>query len=225
MTRLVTFGCSNTFGVALPDVWDYKKQQQINEHGPSKYAWPQLLADRLNLECVNLGIPGASNKEIWHTIVNIEFHQTDIVIILWTWYDRWCVLDKKQNNYEITQSFTTHKLPYTTYDMVLDFYLRCNHIETLLKDKVKIIKHGTQQVLPENPQSLMYDSNINIVPNWNKIINFLNVSFAHIRLNCPVALDNIHPGPEAHKIFATAIYADILSSIEPLKEEDPFIYD
>ena len=39
--RLVAFGCSQTWGSALPDVWDYKKKQQIYEQGTSKYAWTQ----------------------------------------------------------------------------------------------------------------------------------------------------------------------------------------
>ena len=90
--RLVAFGCSNTFGQALPDVWDYKKNVSISKQGPSKYAWPQVLADKLNLECVNLGTPGASNKEVWFHIVNTEFKKSDIVIILWPGRSRWCII-------------------------------------------------------------------------------------------------------------------------------------
>ena len=57
--RLITFGCSNTYGHGLPDC-----HVPPNEAGPnpSKVAWPQLLADRRGLECVNLGQPGGSNK-------------------------------------------------------------------------------------------------------------------------------------------------------------------
>ena len=62
--RLVAFGCSQTWGSALPDVWGIKENQTIHERGVSKYAWPKLLANKLDVECVNLGIAGASNKEI-----------------------------------------------------------------------------------------------------------------------------------------------------------------
>jgi len=229
MTRVITFGCSNTFGVALPDVWNYAKKQAITDRGPSKYAWPQLLANKLNSECINLGIPGASNKQIWHTIITTTFHQTDIVIVLWSWYDRWCVLDKKQNNYEITQfhpyqKFETgevfFKYLHTTYDMVLDFYLRCNHIETFLKDKVKIIKQGAQEhgrirkdvEYNEEEQKakkrLMYDSNIHVVPDWNNV-SFFKSSLSDLRDVAPRACDNEHAGPKAHEKFATMIYNDI----------------
>jgi len=88
MSRLITFGCSHTFGQALPDVWNNIRS------GPSKYAWPQLLADKLNIECVNLGIPGASNKQIWFRIVKIKFEPNDIVIILWSSQPRWCIIRK-----------------------------------------------------------------------------------------------------------------------------------
>ena len=49
MNRLVTFGCSHTFGQALPDVWDSKKEEHLFHNGASKYAWPQLLANKLNI--------------------------------------------------------------------------------------------------------------------------------------------------------------------------------
>ena len=226
MSRLVTFGCSNTFGYALSDVWDYKKNIPIVDGPPSKYAWPQLLADKLDLECVNLGIPGASNKQIWHTIINTEFFETDIVIILWSWYNRWCVLDKKQNNNKIKQFHQYQKNNdakiffkhlHTTYDMVVDFYLRCNHIETLLKDKIKIIKQGSQEcgkiiesrlnVDDDNRQ--LYDQNVYFVPKWNKV-SFLKFNLSNFRDQNNLAHDNKHVGPKTYEKFAMTIYEELL---------------
>mgnify|MGYP003309481114 CR=1 FL=1 len=87
MTRLIAFGCSHTYGQALPDIWDHKKNKEITTQGPSKYAWPQILSDKLNLECINLGSPGASNKEVWFHIVNTEFKKSDIVILWFQYYN------------------------------------------------------------------------------------------------------------------------------------------
>ena len=60
MTNLFAFGCSHTFGYALPDVVQYMDTHQgeiyPNKFGKnynfgSKYSWTQILAQKLNLEC------------------------------------------------------------------------------------------------------------------------------------------------------------------------------
>ena len=62
MDRLVAFGCSLTQGQDLPD--NYKSQY------PSKFSWPQILANKLNLQCINLGKGGASSKEILYKMIS-----------------------------------------------------------------------------------------------------------------------------------------------------------
>ena len=93
MDRLVTFGCSYTYGHGLPDC--------ITDHGgagkiPSKFAWPHLLAKKLDKELYNAGIPGASNKLIMDTVINFPFKPTDTVVILWTYLSRHCILSHKK---------------------------------------------------------------------------------------------------------------------------------
>ncbi len=90
--RLITFGCSNTYGHGLPDCHIPPNKAGPN---PSKFAWPQLLADRLNLECVNLGEPGGSNKLMWWKTVNFKFEPTDVVIYYATFPDRDMIINNK----------------------------------------------------------------------------------------------------------------------------------
>jgi hypothetical protein len=71
MPRIISFGCSNTFGLELQGTTVYDL--------PSKLSYPSLLGS------VNLAIPGASNKEIMLKILEIDFFKTDIVTILWTY--------------------------------------------------------------------------------------------------------------------------------------------
>ena len=49
----------------------------------SNLAWPQLLADKLNLECVNLGRGGSSPKFVFQMIREFQFNNDDLVIIQW----------------------------------------------------------------------------------------------------------------------------------------------
>lgn len=211
--RLVAFGCSHTFGVGLSDVWNFKNHTPIFTQGPSKFAWPQLLADKLNIECVNLGESGASNKEIWWKILNYQPVETDIVIILWSWYDRHCIIkDQYQPNrrsiFEIgiwkneTTSKVFFKYLHHMYDMQIDFYLRCNHINQFIKNKVKLIKHS-------NLGKLIINSSFNE-------IDFLKADMYTIMNMLPKAkaLDDSHPGIEAHKQFAIEVYNEIKGEYE-----------
>ena len=207
MTRLITFGSSTTFGQALPDIWDYKKNMPIVEQGPSKYAWPQLLADKLNLECVNLSVPGASNKEIWYTLLNTKFKANDTVIILWSDRPRSCIIKKsgieniapfKINNHRPSKYFL--KFIYNEYDHFIDSCMRINYITLTLKNKIKLLKHCMDHLSEFNktPFPKWFDSNIEKVDFVNDILN-----------KYPIAIDNQHTGKEGNKAFADILYDNI----------------
>ena len=108
MTTLHTFGCSITQGFALPDVVkpavDAKgrllTQQEIIDQGihwsdihlyqPSKYAWPQLLADRLKIPVINHARRGACFQQISRqcAVAAKDIKPDDIVIVMWTYLNR-----------------------------------------------------------------------------------------------------------------------------------------
>lgn len=79
--KLVTFGCSITFGHYLPDIND-------NTNSPSKLAWPQLLGDFLDYDVDNQSIPGCSNFQILYNILNYKFNSNDCVVVMWSFTDR-----------------------------------------------------------------------------------------------------------------------------------------
>ena len=103
MSRLVTFGCSNTFGDSLDDTPSDENghiprvDKWNNPIKPSRYAWPAKLAERLSIPLVNAGWSGASNKRIWNNMINFSYQEGDIVIVLWTNLGRHSVFheDKK----------------------------------------------------------------------------------------------------------------------------------
>lgn len=77
MARLITFGCSFTAGIGLPDI--YPRHDTTSSLG-----WPALLGKKLNLELVNKGKGGTGNLEILCNILNTDFEDTDTVVILWS---------------------------------------------------------------------------------------------------------------------------------------------
>ena len=82
MLRLITFGCSYTYGEGLSDV--KKSILGGNPINQSKLGWASLLSQKLNLELVNISYPGTSNTEILYNILTFDFKSTDIVVIMWT---------------------------------------------------------------------------------------------------------------------------------------------
>jgi len=211
--RLIAFGCSNTFGQALPDIWKIPNLNR-DTYSSSKYAWPQILADKLNLECINYAKTGASNKEIWNIILNVNLHKTDIIVILWTYpHGRHAIITK--NGVEFLQVLSPNprfkkkndayfKYIYDGYDAILGTYLRINHIGNFLKDKVKLVKqyHLQNWALPYKA----------VEPSWNEI-NLLETAKIGTKYDIDKALDNSHSGPESHKVFATEIYNEIKDEI------------
>ena len=92
MSRLITFGCSYTYGEGLPDV---KRIPIIDQpSSPSKLGWAHLLSQHLGLELVNMGFPGSSNTEILYNILTFDFKEDDTVVVMWTHPVRDIVFDK-----------------------------------------------------------------------------------------------------------------------------------
>ena len=110
MSTLHTFGCSITQGYALPDVVnpilgsDGKPltPEQIEQQGiqvdfnkihvlaPSKYAWPQQLADLLQCDVINHARRGACYQQIARqcTMGVKDIQPDDVVIVMWTYLQR-----------------------------------------------------------------------------------------------------------------------------------------
>lgn len=119
--RLVTFGCSNTFGSGLED------QTQ---------AWPYILAASLLKECDNQAIPGSSNLQILNTILNYKFDSTDTVVIMWSLPNRDFIFPNEQlgvwqDKPIIKDWLNTH----SEIDLITRSWYHIHHGNLYLKDK------------------------------------------------------------------------------------------
>jgi hypothetical protein len=215
MSRLVAFGCSNTWGEGLPDTWNAGDEGRWQGQ-PSKFAWPQPLADKMNLECVNMGEGGVSNKYIANLIAETEFQQDDIVVVLWTYFTRSCVFqDDGSVRRILVQDISCLGMPtdhrkwnkiyyknfYTDQEAIKDGYFRANFAKLYL-DSIGIknyhytcVDSGTQ---PTGPSS------IKPAPKWS-CIDFPDIKF----INLDTALDEMHPGINSQKRLAIDIYKDL----------------
>lgn len=220
--RLISFGCSLTYGQYLEDNMVKHNKRYIEKKGyfPSKYAWPEHLANHLNIdEVINLARPGSSNKRILHTIQNFNFQENDIVFTLWSYLERYCIFYKPYTQKYITEPYTSsyeeqfgpwkkdkrskiyYKNIYNEYDHLVSFYTYANYAKMFFDNNG--IK--SYQLLPKPVDT--------IESNWNNV-KFLKTNlYNHIRaVSEPfndLAYDKKHPGPLAHKKFAELIFEEI----------------
>jgi len=89
MSKLLVFGCSNTYGQGLPDCnWGWDEDMLP----PSKMGWPHVVGNLLGREVVNYSFPGASVKETMFRVKQADISKDDMVIILWPHYSRTCII-------------------------------------------------------------------------------------------------------------------------------------
>jgi|SRR5210317_751865 hypothetical protein len=198
--RLVAFGCSLTFGHYLPDIG-----KSIDK--PSKLAWPSVLGNMLSVDSVeNMGSPGSSNKRILDTILKFDFRSNDIVFILWSHLERYCIISNEVRYMHITphkpmnkESKAYYKHIYNEYDHSIDFYTRANYADLLLKSKQIKVHHLTAKPLSFQP------------PKWNNV-EPLKTSMEITRRSYKdkdFGLDGHHPGVNTNKQFAKLILKEI----------------
>jgi hypothetical protein len=214
MNRLVAFGCSCTWGEALPDTIKYTHRSYGAP--PSIMAWPQVLSNKLNLKCVNKGIAGASNKEILDSILNFKFKPTDKVYILWTYCYRDCTFVKPNElperitlpDVSLTHRFLNSKknklyakYMFNEYNSFTESHMYANHAKLYL-DKKGIENTHMVFMFKHNDINQCWFNKFD-APKWN------NVKFLKLRFITDYADDDSHPSIRSHAELAQQIYKKI----------------
>lgn len=182
MNRLVAFGCSYTAGDGLLD--------------PAREAWPAVLGKLLDLETVNLAVPGSGNLEILWKILQTDFQQNDRCFIMWSHFGRECILERSKvnrldfgrNTLQIKHWLSVH----TKEDHHLRNWLYIQHADLYLKSiGINPVCHlfgGEYEFRDTNPDFI-------------KVPNILDIEFE----NFDYGTDGSHPGPESHRLIAEKI--------------------
>jgi hypothetical protein len=116
--KLKSFGCSFTYGSDLHDCMLPDCAYDIpGSFGPSQYTWPALLAKSLSYEYECYAQPGIGNLHIYYNLLNhINRLDSDLMVINWTWLDRFDFLDpmyeEKWNTLRPTGQEKEHQLYY-----------------------------------------------------------------------------------------------------------------
>lgn len=186
----------------MPDQDDIKSCE-------SKFSWPCVLSSKLNTPYKNMAVPGASNREIWHRILNYKFMPNDIVIILWTWVNRYAIItgpnetdvEQVRINTPIARRLDTALEANNDFDRKYDSLVYIDHANRVLKDK---------NVLTFN----FYVDALGEFPHWVGHMNSCDANFLSIWKKFPYTTDFTHPSVEAYQETANIMYNFIVSKIK-----------
>ena len=187
--RLVTFGCSLTYGHGLADC--YQPNGKEGPH-PSVQAWPFLVARHYGIAIDNQGIPGGSNKQIFNTLRNYDFQKGDCVVVLWSKINRSCTLypdyvDKFGPWLNSTRSKTWLKHIFSDYDSTIELLNYDEHTRLYLNSKkIKNCSYFTDHYMsfPQEDKKMFFKDYFDF------------------------ARDGKHPGAETQRLFAKKVIED-----------------
>ena len=213
MSRLVVFGCSHTYGEGQIDCLNYTTSRgDCMAKNPSQYAWPAVLGRELNIEeVINLGRPGASNRYIANKILDTPIQKDDIIVILWTEFNRTTVYPSSENAWAVAKNIHPNQK-----DKMSKMYYKFIHhpynsflesVEYMNLANYKLKKHRTVFNFKADFNSGEYKEppiSEYEFPKWNKV-DLINQSLHYIDF----ATDGDHPGIESHKLIAR----DMLKSV------------
>jgi len=170
---------------------------------PSKLAYPNILAEMLNInEVVNNGESGSSNIRILKSILSFKFKKDDIAILQWTFSERDTIFSSKHSqtwlevgNW-VDEEYIKHFYSlHTEYDLNLRSTMLIQFADLFLRKKNVTLVH----LCPDN-DNLTEFLKTNALP-W------FEVYLEPIEVCNPIdiALDNSHPGIKSHTGYAKQI--------------------
>ena len=230
-TRLLAYGCSNTFGEGLDDIWHHDPNHKFgfNKGEPSRYAWPRELAKLMHFDTVlNLAEGGASNKKIWLNILQTPMDPIkDTVVVQWTFFDRYTIfyedgsnerflrndIENREGKMRMSKGIALQKIKDEKRNRTEDWYGDYHSDADAMLDSYCKISHIKYHLDAKGVRNFHFINdkrwNWNTAPEWvdSKVCKCLLFKKEH-----GVALDGMHPGRKAHKKYAQAIYEHMRSS-------------
>lgn len=222
MERIVSFGCSFTYGLGLNDCYN-AENHNLPGPNPSKYAWPSILAAKLNWDCRNEGIVSASNFEILLKILESDFNETDRIIVMWSSSERDLLLLDNNETVQIASYMIDDRFS-NLFENVLP--TRIGKFSFGGSDQKKLaemfFKVHSKQDLECRSWIYQYLAGLHLKKkknpfifinawNWSRkniptgVFNFLSLDIEVGYIKVDTAINGLHPGPETHELIAEMI--------------------
>lgn len=133
ISRIVSFGCSFTWGTDLPDCSDG------NPYGFSQLTWSALVAQKLDKQYYSCALGGSGNLSIADRVFDwVNLNPDDFVMINWTFLDRFDYSDPMGSHFNNgTSDFRTCRPG--NDDTISEFYFR--HLHSEYRDKLTALMY------------------------------------------------------------------------------------
>jgi hypothetical protein len=234
MNKLYTFGCSFTEDfdpfMIYPYTTRYKYVMEYH-NGIVPKSWPQITAEGLGLELKNYsGIGGFSNEmgeegncnfSIFNNIcqASVDFQKGDMVIIEWTFMERFKWADFKKNglitllpnqipdelNKEVVEEVLLNRTHRAWIDELFKYQILINKLsesigfdvyywtidQNIVKHKLKTIKSDKKWLLSDK---LFYDKNYSLIVKDKGGLRIMDETKGQI--------NDAHMGSSGHKVLA-----------------------
>jgi hypothetical protein len=222
MSRLIAYGCSYTYGHSLDDCVD-PDNEALPGSVPSKFAYPQQVADALGIdECVNRAVPGSGNFNILLQLLDYDYRPDDVVIVMWTNFYRAAIIQQDSSVVNLNHWLITGEPSNPSFRNFLVDYIRRG--TDLTREKYKNIALKFYDI--HSDKHLMTTAWMYM--DYAKLhldrLNIKNLQLSHSVWNLKdcltsdprdsthdfnefidVGVDKIHPGIKTHTLWAKEI--------------------
>jgi hypothetical protein len=202
MSRLITFGCSYTFGHGLPDCLDQEVDGcRIPPETASNLGWPVILANKMNRTLINVSRPGSSNLEILYSILSFDFQSTDQIVVMWSHNIRDIIFTEDDMNPLLRLRLG----PWSNERYAQQWVLKVTERDYCLKTWI-YIQHSDLFFEKKNIKWLHYPAAPHELLEFK--FNFINsdhICFDGFKI-VDDAEDNKHPGLKTQQLIADKIY-------------------
>lgn len=196
MSRLITFGCSFTFGTGLKDTKD---------------SWPSVLGQLTGRKVINKGVPGASNLEILNNILSFKFREDDLVVVGWTYCHRDLIFNSYKPNVRIGSGqlnglFEKWVELHNNYDNNVRSGIYIHHAELYMNSMN--LENYNFWAPPKATMIIdrLFDLTVSEYTGSNPKFVKKNTLYKDILNIDDLALDNSHPGTLSHKNAAEKLF-------------------
>ena len=208
--KVVSFGCSYTVGESLSD-------NQLQYALTSKFAWPEICANLLKIDCDNKAVGGSSNLEILYAILKYDnFDPNDTVFVMWSHFDRDVIFTSSEKGvwwggnlwqWSPGPRINQHPSAHIKVKELTHHWLNVHNEYDVNMRSWFYIHHANSYFLSKNLKFYhLFHPNTDFTnlltvkkPNFIKLNNVVPLELNAI----DSALDNAHPGEQSHLKFGT----------------------
>ena len=206
---LFAHGCSYTHGSELVT----NGQDPAN----TKFAFPNIVANRLNVDHKNLALPGASNEYIFHTALDTVYSNNNpIVLVCWsnTVRETWSQYD---STFTFNINYGAENLPYEKRVKYRFHYDEETNVGSYKKENIKDLNRYLEFFKKYKSDTGYYDKKLK---NYSNVLNDLctakNIKFLELQFGSLLECFDIsllgtwypevrHPNLEEHRQIAENI--------------------